>query len=71
MRKRVELKKVCVKKNPADVLTKPLSHSVVLELLSMCMLQGPPRNRGSGRGGGGAGIRTFPCHHLTTYDCVE
>ena len=37
-RKRLELKKICGKKNPADVLTKPLSHSVVRELLSMCRL---------------------------------
>ena len=33
MRKRLEPKKICGKKNPADVLTKPLSHSVVRELL--------------------------------------
>ena len=32
MRKRLELKKICGKKNPADVLTKPLPHSVVREL---------------------------------------
>ena len=38
MRKRLELKKICGKKNPADVLTKPLSHSVVRELLSACRL---------------------------------
>ena len=37
-RKRLELKKICGKKNPADVLTKPLSHSVVRELLSACRL---------------------------------
>ena len=38
MRKRLELKKICGKKNPAYVLTKPLSLSFVRELLSACRL---------------------------------
>ena len=50
-----ELKKICGKKNPADVLTKPLSHSVVRELLSMCRLCFEDRPRTGVRGEGGAG----------------
>ena len=58
-RKRLELKEVCGKKNPADVLTKPVSHSVVRELFEhvQARFRGPPRNR---RSGGGAGDSN-PC----------
>ena len=55
MRKRLELKKICGKKNPADVLTKPLSHSVVRELLSACMLCFEDRPGTDVRGEGGVG----------------
>ena len=62
MRKRLELKKICGKKNPADVLTKPLSHSVVRELLSACRLglRTAPEQTFGARGEV-SGIRTLPC----------
>ena len=61
MRKRLELKKICGKKNPADVLTKPLSHSVVRELLSACRLGFEDRSGTDVRGEGGCrGFEPFP-----------
>ena len=72
MRKRLELKKICGKKNPADVLTKPLSHSVVRELLSACRLCFEDRPGTDVRGEERmSGIRTLPCTQLTVYNGVE
>ena len=61
MWKRLELKKICGKKNPADVLTKPLSHSVVRELLSACRLGFEDRPGTDVRGEGRCrGFEPFP-----------
>ena len=52
-RKRLELKKICGKKNPADVMTKPLSHSVVRDLLGVSRLCFEDRPGTGDRGEGG------------------
>ena len=57
-KKRVELKKVHGKANPADVLTKPLSHNVVRELVQLCMLSFERPITGFRGVGGGVGDST-------------
>ena len=70
MRERLELKKICGKKNPADVLTKSLTHSVVRELLSACRLCFADRPGTDVRSEGRCrGFEPFP--QLTVYNGVE
>ena len=51
-KRRIAIRKVRGKSNPADLLTKPLPHPVVAELLRQCGVHFEPRplSKGSGRG---------------------